>query len=415
MTVVLLLRCPVNSLPPLGHSFFYEFSASLQESKRSRIVKIRVEHLKNLSSFRDVSGDIELQRFLKLLYDAEFFFGYFADPSDEFVYEDGFFFSLYLDAVEFAEYELSPGFFHNALSSADKCPIELIDSFESGGGIDRIAEGGVLDLLPYASDIPYNRHSFVDPHADTDLETVVFQELRIELLYFPLLCQGGSACEDGLVFLAAAKCSPECHNRISLVFVDKALFVHDDIGNFLEIDTQEVYQFLRFHIFRYTRESGDIGEETGNIHSLPIQFHFLEVIEDIDHEFFGQILGKGSFQGSFSGFLVDVFVSRHEDGRQHDDEHKLHGECEQSLEQVKIPYLGTEEHNESHKQEDYLKNAIFGVEREQDEQERECHQYDNLLPFLDFHDVFLIEHGIDHIRMDEYPVLDPAGSVEFIV
>lgn len=107
--------------------------------------------------------------------------------------------------------------------------------------------------------------------------------------------------------------------------------VHDDIGDLLEIDTQEMYQFFRLHIFRYARETCDIGEEARDVHPFPVELYFLELIEDIHYEFFREVLGKGSLQGTFSRFLIYVFVSGNKDGRQHNDEHQLHRESKESL------------------------------------------------------------------------------------
>jgi len=120
----------------------------------------------------------------------EGFFCHLSDLSHKLVYEDRFFLSFDLNAVEFAEYEMLPGFFHDTFSDADQGPVELVDPLEPGSGIDRVPEGGVFDLFPHTSYVPDNRHSFVDAHADAYLETVVFSEFHIEFLYLLLLRQG---------------------------------------------------------------------------------------------------------------------------------------------------------------------------------------------------------------------------------
>ncbi|EKD30117.1 MAG: hypothetical protein ACD_78C00151G0002 [uncultured bacterium (gcode 4)] len=146
-----------------------------------------------------------------------------------------------------------------------------------------------------------------------------------------MLYKSCPAGENGLFFLVSSKCSPECHNRISFIFIDESFIVHNDIGHLFKVYAQEMYQFFRLHIFRYTCESGDIGEEARDVHPFPVEFYFLEFIEDIYNEFFREVLRKSSFQGTFSRLLIYVFVSGNKDGCQHNDEHQLYREGKESL------------------------------------------------------------------------------------
>lgn len=115
---------------------------------------------------------------------------------------------------------------------------------------------------------------------------MIFLEFSIEFLNLVLLFERCSACENSLFFLVSSKRSPERHNRITLIFIDEPLILHNDVGDFLEIDGEESHEFFWFHILRNTRKSGDIGEETRDSHTFSIEFYFLELIEDIDHELF---------------------------------------------------------------------------------------------------------------------------------
>lgn len=137
---------------------------------------------------------------------------------------------------------------------------------------------------------------------------MVFLELLVELLYLLLLCESCTAGEYGLLFFITSEGSPESHDCISLVLIDESFIMHDDIGNFFEIDTQKMHEFLWLHILGYTGESGDIREETGDVHPLSIELHFLEFVENIYYELLREILGKGSLQGTFSFFFTEVLV-----------------------------------------------------------------------------------------------------------
>ena len=84
--------------------------------------------------------------------------------------------------------------------------------------------------------------------------------------------------------------------------------MHDDIGDFFEVDTEEVYEFLWFHIFRYTRKSCDIRKEACDSFSCSSKFYFLVIIKNIEHQIFCEILWKGVFEKAFSFLFIDVFV-----------------------------------------------------------------------------------------------------------
>lgn len=245
-----------------------------------------VEFLEDISSFYDISGSIECKSFLELFDEGKCFCWYFSFFSDEFVDMYRLFFSFYLDCIELAEYELGFRFLHRTLSDADKCSVELIDSLKTRCCIDRIPESSVLDLLPDASDVSDNSDSFIDSHTDAYFKSMVLQELLIEFLDLFLLSERCTASEDGLFFFISSEGSPECHDRISLILIDESFVVHDDIGYFFQVDGEEVHEFFWFHIFRDARESGDIGKEARDIHAFSVEFHFLELVEDIDYEFF---------------------------------------------------------------------------------------------------------------------------------
>lgn len=190
--------------------------------------------------------------------------------------------------------------------------------------------------------------------------------------------------------------------------------MHDDIGDLLEIDTQESHELFRLHILRYARESRDVGEETRDLHSFSIEFYFLEVIEDVDHQILREVLGKGSFEGTFSRLLIYVLVPGHKNGRKHNDEDQLSGESEELLEEAKVPYLRAEEDYEAHEEKEKLECPIFGIESEEYQQESQGDEHDHLSPSLHLHYVLLIQHGVDHVGVDEYPVLNPERRVELI-
>lgn len=167
---------------------------------------------------------------------------------------------------------------------------------------------------------------------------MILLELDIEFSDFVLLFDGGTAGEDGLFFFVSEG-SPERHNRISFVFVDESFFFHDDIGDFFEVDTQEVDELLRFHVFGDTRKSGDIGEETRDRLSLSSEFHLLIIFENTHDEVFCEVLGEGAPEETFSFFFPDVLVPRDENSDEEDDHHELDRMGEEFVEGDKIEDL----------------------------------------------------------------------------
>gem|GEM_PF-4555995 len=146
--------------------------------------------------------------------------------------------------------------------------------------------------------------------------------MNIELPDFRLLFDGGTTGEDSLFFLMS-KSSPECHNGISFILINESFFFHNDIGDFFEIDTQEVDEFFWFHILGDTGESSDIGEETRNGFSFPSELHFFIVFEDTDDEIFCEVLGEGAAEETFSFFFPDVLVSGDENSNKKDDDEEF--------------------------------------------------------------------------------------------
>lgn len=358
--------------------------------------------------------DIEGERFLESLYHGDLFAGDSVFGSDEFVDEDGFLFPFDLDIVEFAEYEELFCLLGDAFSDADERTVDFIDPLESGGSIDGITEGGVFDFLSRRSDIADDCVSFVDPHTYAYLESVILLELDIEFSNFILLFDGGTASEDGLFFFVSEG-SPERHNCVSFVFVNESFLWHDDIGNFFEIDAQEVDELFRFHIFGDTCEPGDIWEETRDSLSFPSEFYFFVIFEDIDNEILCEVLWESAAKQTLPFFFPNVLVSGNKNSDEKDDYQKLNRMGEKFMKCDEIEYLSEKKDNESNKGRDKLINTILREEREKCEEKCENNDEENFRSFLHLDDICTVEDRVDHIGMNIDTVLDTKGGIEFIV
>lgn len=328
---------PEDSGPILRFVSFEDFAAFRECLARSVIVSLG-EGSEDGERLLESSLDVECERLLESLYHGNLLAGDLIFGSDEFVDEDGFFFPFDLDIIEFTENEELFCFLGDAFSDTDERVVDFVDSLESGGGVDGVTESGVFDFLSGRSDIADDGFSFIDPHAHTYLESVIFFELDIEFSDFVLLFDGGTAGEDGLFFFVSEG-SPECHNRISFILIDESFFFHDDIRNFFEVDTQEVDEFFRLHIFGDTGKSGDIGEEARDGLSLSSELHFFVVFEDTHDEVFCEVLGEGAPEEAFSFFFPDVLVPRDENSDEEDDHHELDRMGEEFVEGDKIEDL----------------------------------------------------------------------------
>lgn len=258
--------------------------------------------------------------------------------ADELVEVEGISFPLDLHVVEFTEDECMLCVLDDRLADTDFRVVDLVDPLEPGGGIDRISEGGILDLFSLASDVPDDRRSFVDPHAYPNLESVFPSESVVELADLLLLGECSATGEDSLLRLGS-ECSPYRHDRISLVFVDESVLVHDDIRDLLEVNTQEPDKLFWFHILREGGEPSDIGEESGDLATYPSEAHLFVVVEDIEDEVLCEVLREGVSQEAFPLLLVDIFVPRDADRDQEYDHEELHGISEELMKESEIEVL----------------------------------------------------------------------------
>ncbi|EKD29768.1 MAG: hypothetical protein ACD_78C00280G0002 [uncultured bacterium (gcode 4)] len=243
---------------------------------------------------------------------------------------------------------------------------------------------------------------------------MIFFEIHIEFVDFFLLFDGWLTGENSLFFFVSEG-SPECHNRVSFIFVDESLLMHDDVGDFFEIDTQEMDKFLRFHIFGDTGKSGDIREETRDGLSFSSELHFFIVFEDTYDEIFCEVLRESATEKALSFFFPDILVPGDENSHEEDDHHEFDRVGEEFMKCGKIEDLSEEEDDEPDERRNELVDAIFREEREKCQEKRESDDDEHFCIFFYLDDVRAIEDRIDHIGMDVDTVLDSERSVKFIV
>lgn len=246
----------------------------------------------NFAPLRNVSFDVELEGPFEFGDETEAFLGNLPRPSDQFVDGGGLFLSFDHDGVQTAENVGSKTCLGRRFSDADERSVQLIDPLETGRDVDRVAKGREFDLFPFASDVPDDRRPLVNSHADFDFEAEFRPEFPIDFADLFLLFQGRFACQPGLVGLFAES-SPNGHDGVAFVLVDEPFPVHDDVGNFLEVYRKESDEFLRFHVFRKGRESGDVREKKRDFPAGSAKPDLVVVTEYRSNEIFGQILRKG--------------------------------------------------------------------------------------------------------------------------
>ena len=194
------------------------------------------------------------------------------------------------------------------LPGNDRCPIGLVQAFESGSQVYHVPDDRVIHEMP-ASQIPDRDRTAIQADAHGELFDPLLLSAALHRLQPLKHIQGRLRRLPGMVLHISG--GPEKgHDRIPHELIQGALVFKDDRDHGIEIEIEQSSRLQGTEAFRNGGKSPKIGKKHGHIPGPTVQAHADLPAQDIVHHARRDVLAeKIADQGGLS-FAVDPLQDR---------------------------------------------------------------------------------------------------------